>query len=330
MKRCLPLTLACLAVGTATSHGLSIPTPVVYPDFFAPADDLTVTAPSVPAGEALGLHVGGTASGSLGTHWMATASGAAVLGSNLLTEVRLSETAAQIVLTGSAMEFGLTNDPDAILGALSVGAGLSLSWSATATLDAPGNEFVLAPNTTYRIRFHVDAGSGLLNSALSLSPSFGVELLDGAGCAVGYSGGGTIANLVGLQLESTAGAPAGTGDASVEFRTGATVPAGAAGIRFTGSATLPASAATIGTTLATVSDLSIGEVTPYMAWIEDSGLSGGQLDPGADPGRYARGTGPAGSASPGHAGWARDPGPWAHDSGAATQADRGRFRGRTR
>lgn len=282
MKRCASLTLACLAVGTNLSHCLTIPAPVVFPGLFGPADDVTSVAP-VPDGAVLALHFGGVASGSLGDHWMATASGGAVLGSNLLTEIRLIETGARVSLDGSRLQFRLANDPNAILGELSVGAGLSMSWSATATLDVPGNEFTLAPNTTYRLQFHVDTGGGLLNSTLGISPTFGVELLDGAGVAIGYQGGSSIANLIGLPLAPVVGAPAGTGAATVEFRTGASVPAGAAGIRFSGSATLPASVAGIGTEFATISSLSLGEVAPYTLWAEDNGLPAGQQDPEDDP-----------------------------------------------
>jgi hypothetical protein len=193
-----------------------------------------------------------------------------VFGSNFPTAVRLLETGAQVALTGDTLEFRLANDPSSLLGQLGTGLGVALTWSATATLDAPGNEFMLEPDTTYRIRFDVDAGAGLLNSALAISPAFGVELLNGSGAAVGYSGGGTLVNLIGFPLLSAVGAPAGSGTAVVEFRTGATVPAGAAGIRFTGSATLPASLAGIGTEFASISNLSIGEVDAYTLWIEDS------------------------------------------------------------
>ncbi len=275
--------MGCLPLGSPLCRGNVLPTPIAYPDFFSPAGEIAATPPPIAEGEILAVHFGGVGSGPLGNHWTAVATGGAVYGLNLGLESRLSETGASVALTGSALEFGISSDPDSILDVLGVEIGLSLAWSATATLDAPGGELVLKPDTTYRIRFDVDAGSGLLNSTLSISPSFGVELLDGTGAAVGYSGGGTIANLIGLQLESAAGAPEGTGTATVEFQTGASVPAGAAGIRFTGAATLPVSVAGIGTEFATISNLSIGEVTPYLEWVEESDLPDEAWDPDADP-----------------------------------------------
>ncbi len=283
MKRCLSLTLTVLAATNGISRGQILPAPVTFPGLFGPPAQLTVTPPPVAAGSPLELHLGGSATGSLGTYWNATATGGAVLGSNLVTELRLAESGAQISLTGTELKFQLANDSETILGSLGSGATLSLTWSATAVLDAPGNEFVLEPQTTYRLRFDVNAGDGLLNSALSISPTFGVELLNGSGAPVGTSSGGTVANLIGLQLETTAGAPAGTGTATVFFQTGASVPAGAAGIRFTGSASLPSSVSDIGTDFATVSNLSIGAVDAYTLWIEGSDLAPENYDPNADP-----------------------------------------------
>jgi hypothetical protein len=283
MKRCFSLALINLAVGALSAPGQIVPSPVTYPDLFSPASQVTVTPPAIPLGSILAVYSGGSATGDLGTHWTATASGGAVLGSNLGVQLRVAETGASVDLTGSALRFRLTNNPDSILGALTVGTSVNLSWSATATLDAAGNEYLLKPNTTYRLQFNVNTGGGLLGSVLSISPSFGVELLNGDGQPVGYSGGGSLVNLIGLPLVPVLGAPSPTGQATVEFRTGATVPAGAARIRFTGGATLPLSVAGIGTEFATISALSIVEVPAYVEWAEDNDLTGDDLDPADDP-----------------------------------------------
>ena len=281
MKRYTPLAVTTLALITNSSFGNTIPDPITYPGLFGPAGNRTVTPPAIPAA---GLYqLGGTATGDLGTYWNATAAGGAVVGTNILTEIRLAECGAKVALTGSALEFGLSNNPASVLGALGTGLSVALTWSATATYDAAGNELILKPDTTYRIRFDVDAGSGLLGSALAISPSFGVELLNGTGNPVGYSGGGTLANLVGLELLTVVGAPAGTGTAVVDFRTGTSVPPGSAGIRFTGSATLPASILGIGTTFATITNLQVGEVDDYTLWLEDNEVPEGETETGDDP-----------------------------------------------
>lgn len=286
MKRYTPLAVVSLALISESSLGNTIPDPITYPGLFGPAGNLTVTPPAIPAA---GLYqLGGTASGDLGTYWNATATGGAVVGTNILTELRLAESGARVALTGSALEFSLSNNPASVLGALGTGLSVALSWSATATYDDPGDSLVLKPDTTYRIRFDVDAGSGLLSSTLAISPSFGVELLNGSGNPVGYSGGGTLANLVGLQLLTVVGAPAGTGTAVVDFRTGASVPAGSAGIRFTGSATLPASILGIGSKFATVSNLQVGEVDDYTLWLEENEVPENQTAATADPDQDGR------------------------------------------
>lgn len=281
MNRYTPLAFASMALVIEPTVGNTSPEPIVYPGLFGPAGNLTVTPPPIPSGALLRL--GGTATGDLGTYWNAAATGGAVVGTNILTEIRLAESGARVALTGSALEFGLSNNPASVLGALGTGLSVALTWSATATYDAPGNELILKPDTTYRIRFDVDAGSGLLSSTLAISPGFGVELLNGAGNPVGYSGGGTLANLVGLELLTVVGAPAGSGTAVVDFRTGTSVPTGSAGIRFTGSATLPASILGIGTTFASITNLQVGEVDDYTLWLEENDVPEDQTDVGDDP-----------------------------------------------
>ena len=284
MKRCLPLTLVSLAsLPGITLGALPLVDGSNYPDLFGAAGAVSVTTP-IPGGSIAGIYLGGSNSGPVGSHWSVQASGGAVSGSNLVTEIRLLETGAQVALTGSALEFNLTNPPGSLLGSLGVGLSVNLSWSATAAFDSPGQALTLQPNSVYRVKFDVDGGGGLLNSTLGIAPTFGVELLDGSGASISYSGGGTLANVLGLELVEIIGAPAGSGTATAQFQTGSSVPAGAAGIRFTGSAALPATALGIGTNFATVSNLEVIYVDPYTLWIEDSGLTDPEdQQPDADP-----------------------------------------------
>jgi hypothetical protein len=262
MKCCAPLLAGALASTLGISDGQTLVDGSNYPGLFGPPDDdVTVIPPPLPGGTLLGVHLGGTASGSLGTYWQAEAGGGAVWGSNLLGEARLAETGAQVALDNGGLEFNISNDPDSLLGALGVGLGLTMSWSATATFDEAGEELFLLPNTIYRVVFDVDGSSGLLNSTLGLTPTFGIEMLDGAGNAVNSPAeDGTLVNIIGLELLGIIGSPPESGRAVVDFQTGSTVGAGAAGLRFTGSATLPATALNLGTNFATISNISVTAV----------------------------------------------------------------------
>jgi hypothetical protein len=262
MKCCAPLLAAALAAAPGISDGQTLVDGSNYPGLFGPADDdVTVTPPPLPGGTLLGVHAGGSASGPLGTYWQAQANGGAVQGSNLLGELRLSETGAQVALGNGALEFNISNDPDSLLGALGAGLGLTMSWSATATFDEPGDELFLVPNTIYRVVFDVDGSNGLLNSTLGLTPTFGIEMLDGGGDAIDSPAeGGTLVNIIGLELLGVIGSPPESGRATVDFQTGSTVPGGAAGLRFTGSAILPATVLNLGTNFATISNITVAAV----------------------------------------------------------------------
>ncbi|WP_193212754.1 hypothetical protein [Luteolibacter marinus] len=280
MKICPSLTLFSTAALLGTAHAtLPLVDGTSYPDLFGPAGDVTVTPP--PPG-ILDLTLGGTATGTLGDHWDATAAGGARLSA---LGVTVTQTGAQVALTGDELEFRLSNAPSSsLLGALGVGTALDLSWSATATFDDSGNELTLQPNSVYRVSFDVDGGGNLLNSTLGIAPSFGIELLDGSGASIGYSGGGTVANILGIELIEIIGAPAGSGTATVQFQTGETVPAGAGKVRFTASAALPSTVLGIGTDFATVSNLEVTYIDPYTLWIEDTGLTDEEDRlPDADP-----------------------------------------------
>jgi MYXO-CTERM domain-containing protein len=262
MKCCAPLLAAALVTTLGISDGQTLVDGSNYPGLFGPEDDVTVTPPPLPSGTIAGVHLGGSASGALGTYWQAQANGGAVLGSNLLGEVRLAETGAQVALNDSGgLEFNISNDPGSILGALGVGLGLTMNWSATATFDEPGEELFLLPNTIYRVVFDVDGSNGLLNSTLGLTPTFGIEMLDGAGNAIDSpADDGSLVNIIGLELLGIIGSPPESGRATVDFQTGSTLPGGTAGLRFTGSAILPATALNLGTNFATISNLSVTAV----------------------------------------------------------------------
>ena len=279
MQRCLSLALALLAATHGISRSQTLVDGSSYPGLFSPAASVTAETDTEPGLLNVVLDPAATTTGPLGTHWTATATGGADL--YLLGQV-LSSTGAQVALSNQSLQFNVSNDPQSLLGSLDTGLNVELAWSATATLNDP--VVSLAPNRVYRVSFEVIAGSGLLNSTLGINPAFGVELIDGAGTPLGFSGGGTSANVLGLDLLEIVGAPAGTSRVTAEFRTGETVPSGAASIRFTGSAALPATVLDIGANFASVSNLMLVAVDSYTLWIEDSGVEDpSDWDRNADP-----------------------------------------------
>lgn len=285
MKCCLSLTLAILAGTLGASHGQTLVDSTTHTGLFSPSANLTVdplTEPPPPLGTGLDLDPATSITGSLGNYWTATATGGAeafVLGVSTLA------TGSQVALSNNSLQFNASNDPQSLLGLLGVGLSVELQWSATVTFDgSPGPAVTLEPNRTYRVSFDVIDDSGLLDSTLGISPSFGVELLDGAGNPLGFSGGGTNASILGLQLAPVLGGPNGAATATADFVTGSTVPNGPVGIRFTGSASLPATVLDIGTNFASVSNLKLVAVDPYTLWIEASDVEDeSDWDPNADP-----------------------------------------------
>lgn len=251
MKCCIPLLILTLVGTPGISGGQSLVDGTNYPGLFGPDDDVTVIPP--PPG-VLDLTLGGSATGALGDFWEAEANGGARLSALGIT---LAQTGAQVALEGGELQFNLSNDPDSLLGALGIGTSLAVDWSATAVFDLPGNELLLAPNSTYQIIFDVDGSNGLLNSTLGLTPTFGLELLDGSGNAVDAAGGGTLVNIIGLELLGIVGSPPLSGRAVVNFQTGASVASGPAGVRFTGSALLPATALNLGTEFASITSFQV-------------------------------------------------------------------------
>lgn len=289
MKRCLSLTLAIMAGTLGASHGQTlVDSTSTHTGLFSPADTVTVdplTAPPPPLGTGVSLDPTTATTDSLGNYWNATATGGAEL---YALGIQTLSTGSQVALSDNALKFRVSNDPGSLLGALGIGLSVGLQWSATATFDGtPGPAVTLEPNRTYRVSFEVIDDSGLLDSTLNLNPTFGVELLNGAGAPVGYVGGGTVASILGLQLSPVLGGPSSA--AVAEFKTGATVPAGAAAIRFTGSAVLPATVLNIGTEFASVSKIKLVAVDPYTLWIENSDVEDeSDWDPNADPDQDGR------------------------------------------
>jgi hypothetical protein len=253
MKCCLPLLVLALTGSPGISGGQTLVDSSNYGDLFGPSgSSLTVNPPD----SLIGLTLGGSASGPLGTYWDAEAQG----GASLKIVVGVAETGAQVALNNGELQFNVSNNESSILGALGTGLSLDLDWAATATFDKSGSELLLAPNTTYQLTFDVDGSNGLLNSTLGIFPTFGVELLDGNGDAVDAAGGGTLVNIIGLELLGIVGSPPQSGRAVVQFQTGSTVASGPAGIRFTGSALAPATVLNLGTEFASVTNLQIAAV----------------------------------------------------------------------
>lgn len=250
MKCCYPLILLMLAATPGISDGQTLVDSSTDPNLFEPAGShVTVNAPD----SLIGLTIGGSASGPLGTYWDVEAQG----GASLKLVVGLAETGAQVALTGDELEFNIANNDSRILGALGTGAGLGLSWSATATFD----DLLLAPNTTYQLSFDVNDTDGLFTSIAGVVPQFGVELLDGEGAAVSSVSEGTLVDILGLQLLGIIGSPPEAKRAVVQFQTGSSVGDESPGsVRFTGSVVAPASLLGLGTEFASVSNLQIAVV----------------------------------------------------------------------
>lgn len=267
MKCCLPLTLAIMATTLGISDGQTLVDGSNYGGLFGPSQDVTVTpTTTAPGGSLLSLSVvldpTEQETGALNSYWNATATGGADgYLTVLFANVRTNSTGAQVALTGDSLDFNVSNDDNTLLGALGTGVGLSLAWSATATFNKLGDELLLAPNTLYQVEFDIDGNNGLLTSTLGIVPKFGIELLDGSGTAVGAAGGGSLVDVLGLNLlGGLVGSPPESGRAVVQFQTGNNVPNGAAGVRFTGSALVPATALGIGERFASVSNLTITQV----------------------------------------------------------------------
>ncbi|WP_395738902.1 hypothetical protein [Prosthecobacter sp.] len=180
--------------------------------------------------------------------WDLTAQG----GANATILLSLSESAAQVSLTGSALQFGINNDNNLLLGLLGTGTSIHYAWDAVAYFDTPGSVLTYTPGTQYSVTFDVDGSNGLLSSVLGLTPSFTFELIDGLGNTLASDSSGTLINIAGLL-----GTGVPTGTVSLDYTLGGSAPTGPMGVRFHGDAVVGATALSLGTNYATISNLDI-------------------------------------------------------------------------
>jgi hypothetical protein len=180
--------------------------------------------------------------------WDLTAQG----GANATILFSLTESAAQTSLTGSALQFGISNDNNSLLGLLGVGTSIHYAWDAEAYFDTPGNILNYTPDTHYTVSFDVDGSNGLLSSVLGLTPSFTFELIDGLGNTLSSDSSGTLVNIAGLL-----GTGVPTGTVSLDYTLGGSAPTGPMGVRFHGDAVVGTTALSLGTNYATISNLDI-------------------------------------------------------------------------
>lgn len=230
---------------TSFSQTLLVGTGSSYDDIFA------VSAPvlyDVPGGGLVSITVSNGFLTDTRGLWNLTAQG----GANARFVLSVTESAAQATLTGSALEFGISNDNNSLLGLLGTGASVHYAWNAVAYFDTPGDVLAYAANTHYNVSFDVDGNDGLLSSVAGLTPSFTFELIDGSGNTLTSDSSGTLINIAGLL-----GTGVPTGTVSLDYTLGGSVPSGAIGVRFHGDALVGATALSLGTDFATISNLNI-------------------------------------------------------------------------
>ncbi|WP_395753464.1 hypothetical protein [Prosthecobacter sp.] len=222
-------------VGAGSSYSDIFPssTPVVY---------------DVPGGGLLSLTLSNGSTTATRGLWDLTAQG----GANATIVLSLTESAAQVSLTGSALQFGISNDNNSLLGLLGSGTSIHYAWDAVAYFDTPGSVLSYAADTHYNVSFAVDGNNGLLSSVAGLTPSFTFELIDSLGNTLSSDSSGTLINIAGLL-----GTGVPTGTVSLDYTLGGTVPSGPIGVRFHGDAVVGATALSLGTDFATISDLNI-------------------------------------------------------------------------
>jgi hypothetical protein len=235
----LPFTPIAHAQTALVGPGSSYSTP------FTPADAVTY---DVPGGGLLSITLdNGSITASSGI-WDLTAQG----GANATILLSLTESAAQTSLTGTDLQFNISNDNNSLLGLLGVGTSIHYAWEAVAYFDTPGSLLNYATDTTYSVSFDVDGNNGLLSSVAGLTPSFTFELIDGLGNALTSDSSGTQINIAGLL-----GTGVTTGTVNLDYTLGGSIPSGPIGVRFTGDAQVGATALSLGTDFATISNLSI-------------------------------------------------------------------------
>ena len=213
-----------------------------YNNIFSPPDSETF---SVSGGGLLSLHLdNGTASKTSGI-WNLSAQGGANIS---LLGLGLLESDAQTALTGTSLQFNISNNPNSLLSHLGVGTSLHYGWQATADFGS----LSYSPLTTYHVSFDVDGSNGLLGSVAGVTPSFSFELVDGAGNPLTSTSSGTLINIAGLL-----GTGVTTGTVSLDYTVAGTAPTGDIGIKFIGDTTIGATAIGLGNDFATVSNVNI-------------------------------------------------------------------------
>jgi hypothetical protein len=230
---------------TAHAQTALVGTGSSYNGIFSSTDSVTY---DVPGGGLLSITLSdGSVTSSSGI-WDLTAQG----GANATILLSLTESAAQTALTGSALEFNISNDNDSLLGLLGVGSTVHYAWEAVAYFDTPGSILSYTTDTLYSLSFDVDGDNGLLDSVAGLNPSFTFELIDGLGNALNSDSSGTQINIAGLL-----GSGVTTGTVSLDYTLGGSAPSGPIGIRFRGDAQVGATALSLGTDFATISNLNM-------------------------------------------------------------------------
>ena len=237
------LFTAFVAVASAHAQTSLVGTGSSYNNIFSPADQYTYDVPGV--GGVLDLNLSNGSGSKTSGIWNLQAQGGAntsILGFGLF------ESAAQTSLSGTALEFNISNDSGSLLGLLGIGASIHYGWQAQATFGT----LSYSPFTTYHVSFDVDGNNGLLGSVAGLTPGFSFELVDGSGNALASTSSGTLINIAGLL-----GTGVTSGTVELDYTVAGAAPTGALGIRFTGDAQVGATALGLGTDFATVSNVNI-------------------------------------------------------------------------
>lgn len=216
-----------------------------YNDIFPSSPPVTY---DVPGGGLVSVTLSdGSISASQGL-WDLTAQG----GANATILLSLTQSAAQVALTGSALQFQISNDNNSLLGLLGAGTSIHYAWQAVAYFNTPGDVLSYSSNTHYSVSFDVDGNNGLLSSVAGLTPSFTFELIDGLGNTLASDNSSSQINIAGLL-----GSGVTTGTVNLDYTLDSTVPTGPIGVRFTGDAQVGATALSLGTDFATISNLNI-------------------------------------------------------------------------
>lgn len=215
-----------------------------YANIFSPSDSITY---DVPGGGLINITLSNGSSTKSSGVWDLTAQG----GANASILLSLTESAAQVALTGSSLQFNISNNSSSLLGLLGTGVSVHYGWEAQAFFDT-GPTLSYTPFTTYNVSFNVAGNNGLLGSVTGVTPQFQFELIDGLGNALTSNGSGTLIDIAGLL-----GSGVTSGAVNLSYTVAGTAPSGPVGVRFTGDALVGSTAVGIGTNFATISNLNI-------------------------------------------------------------------------